>query len=75
MNINGQTLHSTFSFSFGDDHYSLPDQKRDIKRAMFKNLQFLIIDEVSMVKADQVSSDLVKLFHKSLARFVLILFL
>ena len=57
MNVNGQTLHSTFFFSFGDDHYSLTDQKRDTKRAMFKNLQFIIIDEVSMVKADQVSSE------------------
>ena len=57
MNVNGQTLHSCFGFSFGDDHYSLPDQKRDSKRETFKNLRFLIIDEISMVKADHVSSD------------------
>ena len=56
VNINGQTLHSAFGFTFGDQHYSLPDQKRDSKRAVCKNLQFLIIDEISMVKADQVCS-------------------
>ena len=55
VNINGQTLHSTFGFSFGNEHYSLPDQQRDNKRENIKNLWFLIIDEVSMVKADQVS--------------------
>ncbi len=54
VNIKGQTLHSTFGFTFGDEHYSLPDKTRDTKRALFKNLKFLIIDEVSMVKADQL---------------------
>ena len=56
VNIGGQTLHSTFGFSFGDEHYSLPDKTRDIKRTQFKNLQFLIIDEISMVRADQLLS-------------------
>jgi hypothetical protein len=32
----------------------LPIVVRDAKRATFKNLRFLIIDEVSMVKADQL---------------------
>ena len=54
VNIKGQTLHSAFGFSFGDEHYSLADKTRDAKRATFKNLRFLIIDEVSMVKADQL---------------------
>ena len=54
VNIKGQTLHSTFGFTFGDEHYSLSDKTRDTKRAHFKNLKFLIIDEVSMVKSDQV---------------------
>ena len=54
VNIKGQTLHSAFGFSFGDEHYSLADKTRDIKRTTFKNLRFLIIDEVSMVKADQL---------------------
>ena len=54
ININGQTLHSAFGFTFGDEHYSLSDKTRDTKRATFQNLRFLIIDEVSMVKADQL---------------------
>ena len=54
VNIKGQTMHSAFSFTFGDEHYSLSDKTRDTKRAMFKNLRFLIVDEVSMVKADQL---------------------
>ena len=51
-NIRGQTLHSTFGFSFGNEHYSLSDKKRDEKRNNLKNLKFVIIDEISMVKAD-----------------------
>ena len=31
VNIKGQTLHSTFGFTFGDQHYSLPDKTRDLK--------------------------------------------
>ena len=54
VNIKGQTLHSAFSFTFGDEHYSLSDKTRDTKRTIFKNLRFLIIDEISMVKADQL---------------------
>ena len=54
VNIKGQTLHSAFGFTFGDEHYSLSDKTRDTKRAHFKNLQFLIIDEISMVKSDQL---------------------
>ena len=54
VNIKGHTLHSTFGFTFGDEHYSLSDKTRDTKRSQFKNLKFLIIDEVSMVKSDQV---------------------
>ena len=54
MNIKGQTLHTTFGFTWGNEHLSLSDKTRDTKRATFKNLKFLIIDEISMVKADQL---------------------
>ena len=54
VNIQGQTLHSTFGLDFGNDHYTLPDKTRDKKRALFKNLRFLIVDEISMMKADQL---------------------
>ena len=54
VNIKGQTLHTAFAFTWGNEHLSLSDKTRDTKRATFKNLKFLIIDEISMVKADQL---------------------
>ena len=53
-NIDGQTLHTAFSFNFDNKFYSLSDKKRDEKRALFKNLKIIVIDEVSMVKADML---------------------
>ena len=53
-NIEGQTLHTSFGFNFDNKHYSLSDKTRDEKRALFKNLKMIIIDEVSMVKADML---------------------
>ena len=53
-NIQGQTLHSSFGFSFDNKHYSLSDKNRDQKRAALKNLKIVIIDEISMVKADML---------------------
>jgi hypothetical protein len=46
INIKGQTLHSTFGFTWGNDHNSLSDKTRDTRRATFKNLKFVVIDEV-----------------------------
>ena len=54
LNIEGQTLHSSFGFSFDNKHYSLSDKSRDQKRAMLKNLKLVIIDEISMVKSDML---------------------
>ena len=51
-NIRGQTLHSAFSFNFGNEHFSLSDKKRDEKRSLLRNLKCVIIDEISMVKSD-----------------------
>ena len=53
-NIKGQTLHSAFSFSFGNDFFSLGDKKRDEKRDQLSNLQAVIIDEFSFIKADML---------------------
>ena len=53
-NIEGQTLHTAFGFNFDNKHYSLSDKIRDEKRNLFKNLKIIIIDEVSMVKADML---------------------
>lgn len=49
LNINGQTIHSLFRFAprFMDKDDIKPD-----KRRLFKELELLIIDEISMVRAD-----------------------
>ena len=52
-NVRGQTLHSSFGFSFGNEHFSLSDKVRDKKRTLLENLKVVIIDEISMVKSDQ----------------------
>ena len=51
-NIQGQTLHSSFGFSFDNSHNSMSDRMRDYRRNALKNLKIVIIDEISMVKAD-----------------------
>ena len=53
-NINGQTLHSTFSFKFGATFLSMPEKQKAEKRVLFQNLRCLIIDEISMVSADML---------------------
>ena len=53
-NIEGQTLHGTFGFSFNNQHFSLNDKVRDQKRVLMRNLQLVIVDEISMVKADML---------------------
>ena len=53
-NVNGQTLHSLFSFNFGSGFLTMSDKVRDLKRQIFKQLQILIIDEVSLVDADML---------------------
>ena len=53
-NVNGQTLHSLFSFNFGNEFLTLSDKSRDTKRKTFINLAILIIDEISLVDADML---------------------
>ena len=53
-NIEGQTLHSTFKFRFGDDYQSLSDKARDQLRDHFKNVKVVVIDEMSMMKSSQL---------------------
>ena len=53
-NIVGQTMHSAFSFNFGNEFLSLGDKSRDEKRKLLENLQVVIIDEYSMIKADML---------------------
>ena len=49
-NVRSQTMHSSFGFNFGNEHFSLSDKVRDKKRNLLKNLKLVIIDEFSMVK-------------------------
>ena len=53
-NIKGQTLHSAFSFSFGNEFFSLSDKVRDERRNQLENLLVVIIDEFSFIKADML---------------------
>ena len=52
--IEGMTLHSAFGFEFGNKHYSLSDKIRDARKNILRNLKVIIIDEISMVKADMM---------------------
>ena len=53
-NIRGQTMHTAFGFSFSNQFFSLSDKQRDKKRYLLQKLKLVIIDEISMVKSDQL---------------------
>ena len=53
-NIDGMTLHSAFNFNFGNEFLSLGDKTRDEKREYLRNLKLVVIDELSMLKADML---------------------
>ena len=53
-NIKGQTMHNAFSFSFGNEFFSLGDKARDERRNLLENLRVVIIDEFSMIKSDML---------------------
>ena len=50
--IDGATLHCGINLPWGNDYKSLSDKTREAKRNVLSNLKILIIDEMSMVKAD-----------------------
>ena len=52
--IEGMTLHKAFNFDFSGKFHSLSDKMRDKKRSELRNLKIVIVDEVSMVKADML---------------------
>ena len=52
--IEGMTLHSALGFDYSNKHSSLSDKKREVKRAQCQNLKFLIVDEFSMMRSDQL---------------------
>ena len=47
-------MHYAFDFKFGADHNALSNKKRDEYRDAFKDLEIIIIDELSMVSADML---------------------
>ena len=53
-NIGGGTLTSTFQLGFGNSHQCFRDKDRDKKKQELKDLVCVIIDEISMVKADML---------------------
>ena len=48
-NIGGGTLTTTFGFSYGNQHQSMKDRERDAKKQESRKLVLLIIDEISMI--------------------------
>jgi ATP-dependent exoDNAse (exonuclease V) alpha subunit len=53
-NIKGLTLHSAFNMPFGNDFINLGNKKHDQKRHELSRFRILIVDEMSMVKADML---------------------
>jgi ATP-dependent exoDNAse (exonuclease V) alpha subunit len=49
LNVQGQTIHSFFHFKPG---FIKPAELKPDRRKIFKELELLIIDEISMVRAD-----------------------
>ena len=54
-NIKGQTLHSAFSFSFGNEFYSLSDKLRDERREQLSNLCVDLLTASSSCAPSQVN--------------------
>ena len=52
--IDGLTLHKALRLPFGNKYKSLSDKEREVKRSDMRYLSLIIIDEMSMVKADQL---------------------
>ena len=52
INVQGQTIHSFFKFRFGFMEYGKPHYARADLRKLYKKIDVLIIDEISMVRAD-----------------------
>ena len=52
--IEGLTLHKAFGFCFGDAHYSMSDETRSDVRTQLSELKTVILDEMSMIKSDQL---------------------
>ena len=58
--IDGMTICSSLDHQFGNSYKALTDQKMAFFRSEFEELKMIIIDEMSMVSAD----DLYKIHHR-----------
>ena len=52
--IGGTTLHSALALKFGNDSLPLSDERLTQLRKVLEHLEFVIIDEMSMVSADKL---------------------
>ena len=52
LNVSGQTIHSFFGFKPGITPDAVPELHPGNKKKIVKNLDSIIIDEISMVRAD-----------------------
>ena len=52
INVGGQTIHSFFRFKPDITPAAILRKKKDDKKSLYKKLQTIVIDEVSMVRAD-----------------------
>ena len=52
--IDGMTLHSAFNLPWGNQNNCLSDNVRQIKEMALSNLRVILLDEMSMVKPDQL---------------------
>ena len=53
-NIGGTTLHSGLNFKFGSDMLDFTSEKLDLTRKQLENVEVVIVDEFSMVSADNL---------------------
>ena len=52
--IDGLTLHKFFNLPFDNENRSLSEKTREMKRSELRYLSLVIIDEMSLIKADQL---------------------
>ncbi|MBL8675819.1 MAG: AAA family ATPase, partial [Alphaproteobacteria bacterium] len=52
LNVSGQTIHSFFKFKHGITLNSVQKLKIKDKKNIYKKLETIVIDEISMVRAD-----------------------
>ncbi len=66
--IGGVTIHSALNLNYGDDLKPMSDKKIDEIRVSLRDLKYLVIDEMSMVRSDmlyQIHCRLCEIFQNS----------